>query len=235
MGLTIHFETHFRGSKTELVAKLGDLADFARIIGFEEVGPIYPMDFASDFNTPDKFTPMVKDEKTGEMVIDGAYRWAKIQAIPRAPMIFSKDSYQTRQKKAKKNQWLESNMHRYNGFVLNLWVGEGSEPTNLCFIRLGNGNVWKGGSFTKTCYATEFVKAHTRVCTLLQAGERMGLVKKVSDEGHYYETGDLTQLVDSEEESMTMIAALGEALKQKFGDNVTGGFETAKERLEDYS
>jgi len=234
MGITIHYNTEFRGSYKQLIAKLNEIADFSRVIGFKCSGPIYQMDYANDFNTVDKYTPVVKNEETGKMEIDGSYRWAKIQAEPRSPFIDGGASCfeQAKQREAwRKNQ---EKMSKKNGFVLSLWWGEGCEATNLCFIRTGKGKVWKGGSFTKTQYASDFVKAHTSVCTLLKAAEKIGLVHDVCDEGDFYESGDITQLTDASESNLKMIAAMTGALQEKFGDVIQGAGLTAKDKLKDF-
>ena len=235
MGITIHYETEFRGGKKDLRAKLNEIADFARVIGFKETSPIYEMDYATDFNTPDQHTPIITDpDKPGEVEIDGSYRWAKIQAEPRAPWITREDDFATRQRKQKIARKMQKNMHRYNGLVLNLWWGEGCEPTNLCFVRTGKGMIWTGGAFTKTQYAKDFVKAHVSVCTLLKGMEKMGLIKEVSDEGDYYDTEDITQLTDASEENLKLIAAMVGTLKETLGDAVGGAGLNAEKMLEDY-
>jgi len=237
MGITIHYGTEFRGTENQLLEKLEEIADFARVIGFAKVVPRYFVSYATDFNTPDGNTPMVTNPETGKEEIDGSYRWAKIQAEPRVSFGFFSydDTSAQRKKKQKEHDTLQANMHKYNGYVLSLWIGEGSEPTNLCFIRKGKGKVWKGSSFTKTQYAKEFVKAHVAVCTLLKAAEKMGLVNEVSDEGDYYDNEDITVLADNGESNLKMIAAMTGALQDKFGTEVIGGAGlTAEEKLKDF-
>jgi len=235
MGITIHYDTEFRGSKKDLIAKLHDISNFAQTLGFKETGTIYPVSYKTDCNTPDVLTPMLEDKETGKMEIDGSYRWAKIQAEPRADFIQVNESPATQRKQRKAWDKLQENMHKKNGFVLSLWWGEGCEATNFCFIRTGNGKIWKGGSFTKTQYATNFVKAHTSVCTLLKAAERIGIVNEVSDEGDYYETGDITQLTDASEENLKMIASITGALVERFGpENIAGAGLDAEKILKDY-
>lgn len=235
MGITIHFTTKFRGGKKELVKKMKEIADFSRILGFKESGPIYEMDYSTDFDTPDKLSPMVKDEETGKMEIDASYRWAKIQARPDAGWIDGSASVYKQMKQRAKIEKMNREVHKNNGFVLSLWWGEGCEATNLCFIRTGNGNVWKGHSFTKTQYAEEFVKAHVAVCTLLKAAVKSNLVVNVSDEGDYYESEDITQLTDASQENLKIIQSMTGMLQASFGaENVQGAGLDAGKLLKEY-
>lgn len=230
MGITIHYETYYKGGETNLRDKLNKLADFARVIGFAEVMPFYTLDYAKDFNEIDEHTPV-----DGEGHIDGSYRWAKIQARPRFPIFSYKDTPKQRAAKERLHEKTAKNLKRYNGLVLPLWFGEGCEATNLCFIRLGKNRTWKGASFTKTQYAKEYVKAHCGVCTILKAAEKEGIVHSVYDEAGYYETGDITQLIDSGEENLRLIAGFCDALKVTYGeDAIEGAGKDAKDLLKDY-
>jgi len=234
MGITIHYNTEFRGGKKALMAKLNEISDFARILGFKKTGTIYEVDYATDFNTRDKYTPLVKNEETGKMEIDGSYQWAKIQAEPRTGYIDGNESFEVQMKQREAIDKILNQMHKKNGFILSLWWGDGCEATNLCFIRTGKGKIWKGNSFTKTQYAKKFIEAHTSVCTLLKAAEKLGLINEVSDEGDYYETGDITQLTDASEENLKLIEAMMGKLTKRFGDNVQGEGLNATKILKDY-
>jgi len=112
---------------------------------------------------------------------------------------------------------------------------EGCEATNLGFIRTGKGGTWRGSSFTKTQYAKKFIQAHAGVCTILKAAEKMGLVCGVSDEGNYYDSGDITQLADNGQENLKIIAAMTNVLTERFGsENVMGAGLEAGEKLKDF-
>jgi hypothetical protein len=235
MGITIHYETMFKGGKTDLMNKLNELSDFARVLGFAEVGPIYEVSYKTDFNTPDRFTPMVENPETGTMEIDGSYRWAKIQAEPRPPLLWINDDHRTQEKKRKQAKRLAEKLPRMNGFILSLWWGEGCEATNLCFVRTGKGMVWTGSSFTKTQYASDFVKAHVAVCMLLKGAMKMELVTSVDDEGDYFESEDITKLTDANHEMLKMLAAFSGLMQEKFGaENVQGGGLKAEEKLKEF-
>ena len=241
MGITIHYETCFRGTKNQLREKLEALAAFAKELEMQETGPIYEMNFATDFNTRDQFTPMVKNEETGKFEIDGSYRWAKIQAQPHEPWLSNQDTPQERAKKLREIKKIEKNRSKMHGFVLSLWWGEGCEATNLPFVAV-NGNaiakrrVWKGSSFTKTQYASEFVKAHMTVCAILKRAEKMGLVTDVCDEAEFYETGDVTTLIDNGEANLKMIQGMIGVLSEEFGaENIGGAGLNAGKLLQDYN
>ena len=241
MGITIHYETCFKGTKNQLTKKLNELAVIAKTIGFKENGPVYELDYATDFNTRDQFTPMVKNAETGKFEIDGSYRWAKIQAEVRAPIAWMKESSKERLKREREAEKIRARAEKMHGFTLSLWWGEGCEATNLAFVAFnGNGKSasrkWEGHGFTKTQFASDFVKAHVSVCTLLKKAEEMGLITNVSDEAEYYETEDITTLIDSGEENLKMIASFASMLKEKLGDNVVivGGGVDVEEKLKDY-
>jgi hypothetical protein len=224
MGITIHYETHFVGSKNQLKKKLNILSEKAKELGFDEFGEIYEVNYATDFNTRDQYTPMVKDEETGKFEIDGSYRWAKIQAQPRTPFVDCRASYEEQQKTRRKIEKIRKKAAESHGFILNLWFGNGCEPTNLPFVAYhGDGpstrRTWKGNSFTKTQYAEDFTKAHIAVCLLLKEAESLGLIKEVYDEAEFYEKGDLTVLVDNAEENLKLIKAFSSILKNAYPES----------------
>ena len=120
MGITIHYETCFTGTKNQLRTKLEELAIFAKELEMKETGPIYEVNYATDFNTRDQLTPMVKNEETGKFEIDGSYRWAKIQAAPHAPWLSNQDTPQEIAKKRRETKKIEENTPKMHGFVLSL-------------------------------------------------------------------------------------------------------------------
>lgn len=231
MGITIHYDTEFRGSKKNLIEKLANIAQFAQKLGFTACGPVYEMDYATSYNEVDKHTPV---DENGE--IDCNYRWAKIQAEPRAPMIWYEDSPAEIKQKEKEKKKLEKDYSKMNGLVLSLWWGEGCESTNLCFIRKGKGKIWKGCSFTKTEYASNFIKAHISVCSLLKYAQKEGVIQDVRDEAEYYETEDITILTDNKEQSLKCLASLFKTMSEAFGEeSIQGNAVIAEEQLKDFS
>lgn len=240
MGITIHYETCFRGTKNQLIAKLAELAQVAAKLEFQETGPVYEVNFASDFDTRDQFTPMVKNEETGKFEIDESYRWAKIQAQPHVPFIDNRDTFAARMKTRERIEKIQARINESHGFVLSLWWGRGCEATNFPFVAYhGNGpsrrRVWKGSSFTKTQYAEPFVKAHITVCALLKHAEKLGLVENVYDEAEFYETGDITLLIDNGEANLRLIQAMTGMFQEAFGeDSVEGAGLEAGEKLKQF-
>ena len=116
-----------------------------------------------------------------------------------------------------------------NGITKHIWFGEGCESTCFDLIREGTKREWTGKGFTKTHYAENFTKAHISVCALLRAAEKLGFGCKVSDEGDFYETNDLTRLLDNLQANYAAIATF---LKIFVGDNNPAKDELKKMSLE---
>ncbi|MEK6832654.1 MAG: hypothetical protein AABY32_01290 [Nanoarchaeota archaeon] len=239
MGITIHYKMKFTGTEKELTDKLGLVANYANELMFKDVKKnIYKFDFNTDINKIDSFTPtiIVKNEDLHKyagaylkpimvdgkyVVIDEDYRWAKIQTQP------------WEDRRNENGVMVSSTVKGGNGICLDTWFGEGCEPTNFGFYRKGKGKIWKGKSFTKTQYAEEFVKAHISVCHLLKFAQKIGLVTKVSDEGDFYETNDMTKLVDNSEENLQLIAGMVDMFK-KMDINFDGKGLEADRLLKNY-
>lgn len=102
-------------------------------------------------------------------------------------------------------------------FCLHIWPGEGSEPMNIGLRRLDNSENWNWHSFCKTQYAEEFVKCHLLVIRILDECKRLGILKEVHDEGHYWETRDLSKLGQNINASTKMIQGLLGTLSKTFG------------------
>lgn len=236
MGITIHFDTKFVGSERQLKKKLNEIIEKAKQSGFKDA-KLFEMDFAKSYNEIDDFTPIGVNEN-GEVIIDEEYRWAKIQAAPRAPIMSYQDTPSERAKKEIQAAKFKEDLPKMHGFVANLWWGEGCEPTNLVFVcKRGKSSrrTWKGYSFTKTQYASDFVKAHMTVCALLKYAQNEGLVTDVRDEADFYESGAITELIDASEENLKIIAAFGATLVENFGkENIQGAGKNASEILKDY-
>lgn len=102
-------------------------------------------------------------------------------------------------------------------FCLHLWPGEGCEPMNIGLRRVDNSLNWNWASFCKTQYAEEFVKCHLLVIRILDECKRLGILKRVSDEGDYWKTRDLSKLGDNINESTKMLQGLLGTLSQAVG------------------
>ncbi|MBA7601152.1 hypothetical protein ES703_08219 [subsurface metagenome] len=102
-------------------------------------------------------------------------------------------------------------------FCLHLWPGEGCEAMNIGLRRVDNSENWDWASFCKTQYAEEFVKCHLLVIRILDECKRLGILKEVHDEGHYWETRDLSKLGQNINASTMMLATLFGQLEGTFG------------------
>ena len=73
------------------------------------------------------------------------------------------------------------------------------------------------------------------MCTLLKYAHSLGLIEKIYDEAHYYETEDITVLLDNKEESLKGIVSLTKILQGKFGaENIVGHALKSEEMLKEY-
>jgi hypothetical protein len=95
---------------------------------------------------------------------------------------------------------------------LTLWAGEGCEPTNIVLSK--SDGQWSGSGFTKTQYATEFVKCHLLVMKALELLQEAGFVVGVHDEGGYWETRDLSVLAKNINAYTDLVSNLFGALKE---------------------
>ena len=76
-----------------------------------------------------------------------------------------------------------------------VWAGRGCEGTAITFTReSGKNKPFVCDSFTKTQYATQFVKCHLLVVKLFDLLKEQGFAVEVKDEGNYWETRDLEVL-----------------------------------------
>ena len=198
MGLTIHYDLKFQGTAEEARAKLQEVSRVARALPFKTVGKIWELDYSKDYNNDEENKRQAESEE-----MDG-YRWAKIQLQPSHEHVgntYSPNRHQS----------------EYKGYVIELWAGEGCEPTNIGLISK-DGRDWSGGSFTKTQYAEHFVQAHILVITILDVCKKLRILKSVSDEGGFWETRDLTLLGENITESTKGIKEMVGNLKKMKGD-----------------
>ncbi|TET39247.1 MAG: hypothetical protein E3J72_00970 [Planctomycetota bacterium] len=100
-----------------------------------------------------------------------------------------------------------------NGILLAVDVGEGCESFDIMLGRLGNGNLWRGQGFTKTQYAVHFLTCHLAVAEMLDLCQDSGILKRVHDDGEFYETRDIQQLARNINASTEMIQAVTGVLK----------------------
>ncbi len=89
-------------------------------------------------------------------------------------------------------------------------------------IQTGIGGGWRWGSFCKTQYASNisaehFLRCHVSVCTLLKEADKIGILKRVSDEGHFWDNWDYEALVREVAEWNSMIGDMIRKLESVFG------------------
>jgi hypothetical protein len=155
-------------------------------------------------------------------------------------MLSYRDSDKEITQKNRRNEKIRQRTKESFGLTLSLWWGEGCEATNLSFVAYHGDrkgvHTWKGRGFTKTQYASNFAIAHISVCKLLKEAVKLGLVTEVHDEGDYYQTEDITVLLDAGESNLKLIRAFCGKLQETFGkENIGGAGLQAEELLKDYS
>jgi hypothetical protein len=76
-----------------------------------------------------------------------------------------------------------------HGYLMILDPGEGSETVHVGLTTLRRKGVpmWLGSGFTKTQYATQFIKAHENVCHILDAAREEGLLYRARDTCGFYQ------------------------------------------------
>lgn len=97
-----------------------------------------------------------------------------------------------------------------NGVSFLVDIKEGCEHFQVIMGRLGRGRTWHGVRTTKTQYAKRFVESHLTVIRMLELCQEVGILGRVSDDGHYWETRDLAVLAErlnASEEMLRVVAA----------------------------
>lgn len=117
------------------------------------------------------------------------------------------------------------------------WAGEGCEPMNNFLARYpeeaqvrGQGvklgiREWRGSSFAKTQYASRegaehFLKCHLTITAALDAAQRLGLLKKVLDEGDYWEHRDTEMLLKTVGKWNGVVAGFVGAMEEAMGQDL---------------
>ncbi|MFZ5645558.1 MAG: hypothetical protein ACOY46_18500 [Bacillota bacterium] len=132
-------------------------------------------------------------------------------------------------------------------YFFSVWPGEECEEANFGLakypatityrgrkIPTGLGGAWRWRSFCKTQYASNvstehFLKCHASVCSLLKEAERIGILKKVNDEGHFWDHWDYEALVREVAEWNSMIGDFIQKLESVFGgENVVSSLKGKK-------
>ena len=217
MGLTVHYDLQSTSDSPKKARQLVEqLRQKALDLPFKEVGDIVELSGdETDF------------EKLGQ---DHPHRWMLIQASQHVEV--GQYSYFVRPKRL---------------IAFSAWPGDGCEEANLGLatfaktieveshrwpfgkkrVRTCLGN-WSWSSFCKTQYASNpecggvenFLRCHLTLIKLLDKAFEIGLLKRVSDEGDFWEKRDLKALVQEIGEWNTLIAGWAGRLKDSFGDGV---------------
>ena len=234
MGITIHWDIRFRGSQDRLLALLQQCGAEAKKLRFRDPGELFRFSYLADFNEIDEYTKPGTPVREGVPAIDQAYRWAKIQATPRLrPFDHTHFHELTRSQQLRQEKREQQVYDRYiqriakmTGVCWSMWYGQGCEPTNIALNHTGDSHCWSGSCFTKTQYARDYVGAHVSVCALLRwLSGQPGVKLKVDDEGDFYDTGDITKLIDRGVALAKNIKSTNETLAKLFG---AGQIETAE-------
>ena len=210
MGLTIHYEFKFKGSGEEVKARLQGVWSAAIKLGFKSVSKMVELDYSKHFNDD------LENIRCGGDDYEG-YRWIKIQYEPRGKWVGDK-------------HFPENDTAMFKGWAFRTWAGKGCEPTNIGLISK-DGENWIGSAFTKTQYAEQFVSCHLLVITLLDYCKQVGILERVSDEGDYWKTRDLSVLGGNINQSTKFITQMNDVLKSVAGDF---GVESAIDKSKNY-
>jgi hypothetical protein len=113
--------------------------------------------------------------------------------------------------------------------AFNTVPGDGSETAFFglaLYQEVQEKNDWTWFSFCKTQYASNpeyggienFVRCHTFVITMLEEAEKLGITCKVTDEGGYWPSKNLEDLIKNVTDSNFLMAAVMGAFKNVFSD-----------------
>jgi hypothetical protein len=109
--------------------------------------------------------------------------------------------------------------------------GEGCEPVIFALAKVDADDFsapWSWHGFCKTQYASaegdeHFLKCHRSVIELLDAAQRIGIQCEVTDEGGFYETRDVAQLLAEVDKMNRLIAhfagRLSDMFEERLGDS----------------
>ena len=181
MGLTVHFEFEFKGTKSEAKEKLRIIRKKARKLSVDEVGQLVKLDW-----------------KQGTKDADKQIGWMKIQY--------------TRSIRKDDGIWMDVYPEIGYGFVSD--IGDGCEPMNIALTRVEGEKVFKGKAFCKDQYAEDFIKCHLLIISILDICNAEGILKKVEDEGCFWESRDISVLAENINASTALLEQFNKILKQ---------------------
>lgn len=207
MGLTIHYEFACNTEKHKLEQKLKELRQKFMDLPVRKVHDIVNVTkcrqefgygqyednrfFQNElgFTLQYAFEPLKRKRSKLHKIIEGVGGTINLHKL-------SNDEYRAYKtldgeiKKADRNLQLKI-LSSGNGYISPVDVGKGCEWFDIQIGRLGDSKKWRGGGFTKTQYAEDFVHCHLTVIKMLDLCKEAGILNKVNDEGNFWETRDL--------------------------------------------
>ncbi len=92
--------------------------------------------------------------------------------------------------------------------------GEMSEKVLIYLGRFGDNDHWEGSGFCKTQYAVHFIDTHCLVVEWLSLLQKHGIETEVFDEGEYWETRDVSKLMNVYERYNKVMADFSDKLEE---------------------
>ena len=229
MGLTISYNFEFRGGKRALMEKLAVLKARFEDLPVKAVSKVVEIERASIKMGYGKYRGARLDQhELGFMMMcnyfeDSAANKALDKIIDRIGGTVMIEKLTPRERRRYFRLRDEANeIHKRrtdrikrsgNGLAFRVDVGPGCEYFTVMLGRLGNGNVWRGGRFTKTQYAEHFLDAHLAVIEMLDMCKEAGILKSVYDEGDYWQSRDVEKLARNINSSTDTLRAISGMLK----------------------
>jgi hypothetical protein len=199
MGLTIHYNVVFEGSKNELIRSLEAFRNFCLDMPFAKVGKVISIEVTQEHI--DAFIDMQRRRKAGG---SGEY----VTNMPEQPF----EEVEAIIDYIIKQPCPLNKIEPASIVFFKLWAGEGCEQTTFPFKQ--KDNKWVCSSFTKTQYATEFVKCHLLVIRALEYLKDNGFTVNVIDEGKYWDTKDLKVLAEQINRYTSLLSSFSDELKE---------------------
>ena len=199
MGLTIHWTLKAaRVTRDQAKAKIEELRQRALDLPFQSVSDLVEF----------RGKACARSEKDPDNI-----RWLKMQVTE--PIRYEIG-----------NQTHEAMIQPTHVIAFNVFPGQGCEDANFGLCRYPKSvdefgrtiypglNGWTWTSFCKTQYASNptcgdiqnFLRCHLSIIKLLDHAKELGILKRVSDEGDYWEKRDVKALVEEVAEWNSMIA-----------------------------
>lgn len=231
MGLTIHHELSYNGDDAQLQQALDRVrircTDWLKV----QASPVVhiPRLHCEHYLTGGRSEPFDADHLLHRLSLEVGLRMLASEIEP----ISSHTSPDELQERLREHAAVVES--RGYGYGFQMDVGEGAEPLTLALGTV-DGKDWHGGGATKTQYAEHFVDAHLRVVAVLDLCDSEGILKKVSDEGRYWETRDLSVLAERINTYTNLLRGVTEAIRSgkvtEFGD--PAAIESAVEKCANY-